>query len=311
MTHLWNPSILIDTALAQELIQEQLHVNVDTISVYGEGWDNLAFLVNNTFVFRFPRRDIAIACMENEIAFLPHLAQHVSFPFSCPRYIGKPSPKYAYPFAGYPLIQGNMLVHFEPHEVNNPEIAHTLAQWLRELHLVNVQNAHLNLFRGEQDWRLNISHSIARCNESLVQYTAYFEAAGFNLKELQQQINHLRHFQFDQVKTKRYLHGDLYYKHIIADNNLSLTGLIDWGDTHIGSPGIDLSAAIMLFEGTPLTHFWETYHMVDEELLTIAAFRAFCHEMAFLPYAYEQKDENGIKWAKIALRRALNTISRF
>lgn len=310
MTHQWNPTILIDTELAKELIQEQFNFIIDTIDVYGEGWDNTAFLVNNDLIFRFPRRDIAIACMENEINFLPYLAQHVSFPFSYPQYIGKPTTQYAYPFAGYSLIKGEMLVSFEPKRVNTIETAHKLAKWLHELHNVKVQSIHLDLFRGEHDWRLDVSNRVASCTSSLAKYKSYFEDAGFQIKELQQQINDLCRFQFDDIKNKSYLHGDLYFKHIIADSNLVLTGLIDWGDTHIGSPGLDLSAAIMLFEGDPLKHFWQTYQITDDVLLTIAAFRAFYHQMVFLPYAYEQADEHSIIWAKIALKRAIEAIYR-
>jgi aminoglycoside phosphotransferase (APT) family kinase protein len=72
-------------------------------------------------------------------------------------------------------------------------------------------------------------------------------------------------------------------RYIIADDALMLVGLIDWGDIHIGSPGIDLSAAIILFEGEPLDHFWESYQNMDDTVLSIAAFRAFCVSANFHP----------------------------
>ena len=44
-----------------------------TLRPLGAGWDNTVFLVNESFVFRFPRREIAVACMEAEIRVLPGL----------------------------------------------------------------------------------------------------------------------------------------------------------------------------------------------------------------------------------------------
>jgi len=33
-----------------------------------EGWDNSAYLVNNEYIFRFPRIQMGVDCMKNEIA---------------------------------------------------------------------------------------------------------------------------------------------------------------------------------------------------------------------------------------------------
>lgn len=308
MTHVWNPTIQIDIKLASALIHSQFGLDIFNITVFGEGWDNIAYLVNDNLVFRFPRREIAVSCMENEITILPYLAKQVSFPFSYPTYIGQPSETYPYVFAGYPIIPGKMLADYNPQIINNIDTAHVLAQWLLELHSIPVFDEHRIALQGEQSWRLDIPNRISLCAENLNQYRRYYEKSGFNLTELHDIVYSLERFEFDQIKKTSYLHGDLYSKHIIVDDSLKITGLIDWGDTHIGSPGIDLSTAIMLFEGDVLNSFWEIYQDVEDMILKIAAFRAFCHGMAFLPYAYEQEDSHSIKWATISLRRARNAI---
>jgi hypothetical protein len=106
MTHAWNQSIDINEQKAKQLIESQHSLIVKTIHVMDEGWDNLVYLVNETYIFRFPRREFGLACMENEIALLPYIASQVSFPLSAPQWIGKPSDLYPYPFAGYPMIPG-------------------------------------------------------------------------------------------------------------------------------------------------------------------------------------------------------------
>ena len=41
---------------------------------FGAGWDNAAYLVNGEWVFRFPRRAIAVDLLEAEVHVLPRLA---------------------------------------------------------------------------------------------------------------------------------------------------------------------------------------------------------------------------------------------
>jgi len=42
-----------------------------------QGWDNFVFRVNDTLVFRFPRRQIAVVLLKHEAAFLPYLVNRV------------------------------------------------------------------------------------------------------------------------------------------------------------------------------------------------------------------------------------------
>ena len=82
MTHAWHQSIDIHEKLAQQLIESQHHLAVNTIHLLDEGWDNLVYLVNNSIIFRFPRREFGVMCMDNEIMLLPYLASQVDFPLS-------------------------------------------------------------------------------------------------------------------------------------------------------------------------------------------------------------------------------------
>jgi aminoglycoside phosphotransferase (APT) family kinase protein len=68
---------------------------------FGHGWDNTAYLVDETSVFRFPRRTIAASLMAREIAVLPLLARLLPVPIPVPRFVGVPSDDYPWPFAGY------------------------------------------------------------------------------------------------------------------------------------------------------------------------------------------------------------------
>lgn len=127
MTHAWNQSIDINEQKAKQLIESQLSLIVKTIHVFDEGWDNLVYLVNESHIFRFPRRDFGLTRMENEIALLPYIASQVSFPLSAPQWIGKPSDLYPHPFAGYPMIPGKPVSDIAQSLIADNNFAITLA----------------------------------------------------------------------------------------------------------------------------------------------------------------------------------------
>lgn len=174
MTHAWNQSIDINEQIAKQLIESQHSLIVKTIHVMDEGWDNLVYLVNETYIFRFPRREFGLACMENEIALLSYIASQVSFPLSAPQWIGKPSDLYPYPFAGYPMISGKPVSDVAQSLIADANFAITLASWLSELHAIPVTEHYASLIKGEQGWRYDVNHRILRCKENLKDYENYF-----------------------------------------------------------------------------------------------------------------------------------------
>ena len=115
-------------------------------------------------------------------------------------------------------------------------------------------------------------------------------------------INQLSRLQFKTVK-QSFVHGDLYSRHIIVDPvSLLPTGVIDWGDIHIGHPAIDLASGMVLTERV-FKIFLDTYGSIDEESRAIMGFHAFCHGMSFLPYAFEQDKDDLKRWATLVLAR--------
>lgn len=307
MTHKWEQTITINENIACELIENQQHIHVESIQLLDEGWDNLVYLVNKNLIFRFPRRELGVFCMENEILLLPYIAKQVSFQLSNPEWIGKPSDMYPYPYSGYKMLRGLPLCEATDFLIDNVDFAVTLATWLSELHSLKVTDKHVSLIKGDQSWRLDVNHRIARCHENLTHYQQYFLQAGFKNNHLIDLIEKLSSCKFQSLK-KSYLHGDLYCRHVIVDTNHFLpTGLIDWGDVHISHPGIDLAIG-MIFTRPTLERFLKAYGNVDEELIHVMVFHSFCHSMSFLPYAFQQNKKPLKQWAALVLQRAMDEI---
>ena len=84
MTRAWEAEKVVDSSLALTLINQQFpSLEAHTIRFLGLGWDNTAFLINEKIIFRFPRRQVAVALLQDEAHFLPKLAPHLplSLPF--------------------------------------------------------------------------------------------------------------------------------------------------------------------------------------------------------------------------------------
>ena len=66
-----------------------------------------------------------------------------------------------------------------------------------------------------------------------------------------------------------------------------MTGVIDWGDLHVGDRAVDLSAAWLVLPPEARERFLETYGAVDEVTWRRARFRAVFHAAVVLVFASE------------------------
>src|SRR5271170_47998 len=94
----WHADIIITEELVRNCLQEQFPelLPIENLSCMGEGWDNKVFLVNQRYVFRFPRRKIAVELIEQENKILHALPDFSPLHIPVPEFIGQPSHFYPY-----------------------------------------------------------------------------------------------------------------------------------------------------------------------------------------------------------------------
>ncbi|MBL4818996.1 MAG: phosphotransferase, partial [Deltaproteobacteria bacterium] len=103
----WDAEHRADLDLAKRLIEIQFpNLKPANLKLLGEGWDNLAYEVNQKFVFRFPRRQISVDLIRTESEVLPSVAPRLPLPIPNPIYLGQPTKDYPWPFAGYKMLEG-------------------------------------------------------------------------------------------------------------------------------------------------------------------------------------------------------------
>ena len=92
-------------------------------------------------MFRFPRRAIAVPLIETEAALLPWLSTRLTLAVPRPIYVGTPSTRYRWPFAGYPLLAGQTVAAAQPTLDDRRAMAVALAQFLAALHATPADEA--------------------------------------------------------------------------------------------------------------------------------------------------------------------------
>jgi len=288
----WVAEKVVDQALARELIAAQFPALAALpLQPFGEGFDNTAHLLGGRWVFRFPRRQIAVRLMDIECAVLPKIAPRLPLPIPVPEFIGKPSEKYEWPFAGYALIAGVTAERFGLDDAQRAALARPLGAFLRALH--GIGEAEAASFGAGPDviGKLDVPLRVRRTHEVLEKLRPHgvlppgLEQAVRRVLEQQPALPPL------EPGAGVLLHGDVYARHLLLDERGALSGVIDWGDVHYGRRATDLGGALAFVSEASRDAFFEAYGGVDEATLRLSRFRAVSHQLWVAIYAAEQQDE--------------------
>lgn len=287
MAKQWDAEHEVDEALAKRLIESQFPqlVPADVVFV-GNGWDNTVYRVNADFVFRFPRRRLGIECMENEVRVMPHIGARLPLAVSLPIYFGQPSDAFPFLFAGYRWLPGYIASYANMTDEQYDANAERLGHFLRALHNIGKNEAIAMGAGLDSIRRFDLPYRRTQLNERQI------EIATLNIiddfapwGELLERIEPLR-----EGRAQCLVHGDLYAHQILVDDDGRITGIIDWGDVHLGDPAIDLAVGYMMFSPTARKRFIDAYGGADDATLNLARFRALYHTAATVTYAHDVND---------------------
>ncbi len=298
MNQPWHGDFPVNVDTAKELIQDQFpHLGQESIRFLGSGWDNQAFLVDARWVFRFPHRQLAVELIARETRWLPELAKRLPLQTSAAVWIDEPSARFPYPFAGSAFIPGESLDRISV--ADERRLAHQLGTFLRELHNLPITEAapHDELRRADIFYRIELLQKRLLADD-------------FNHSERSAMR---RAFEIARAArssdTHSWVHGDLYPRHVIIEND-QVSGIIDWGDMHVGDPAIDASIAFTLGSAVNQEAFWSAYQPPDSDFQIRAAFRALHYGIVLRSFGREASDEAISKTADRYLRSALEFFNR-
>lgn len=293
----WDPEHVVDRALARELIEQQFpEQSAAQVEPFGVGFDNTAFLVNDAMVFRFPRRAVAVECIEAETRLLPAIAPRLPVAVPVPTFRGEPGLGFPWPWAGYERLAGTTACVADLGGDELVALAAPLGRFLRALHDTPLEGldapgdtiARADLERRKEPARRALAVLAERC--------VIADAAPWSSL-----VDAPTPAPSGEV---RLLHGDLYARHVLVDDAKELAGVIDWGDVHAGDPAVDVAVAFGLLPARARDRFLDAYGAVDEVTWTRARQRALLHLIPGALYASEVGDTPLLR----AIRRALDRV---
>ncbi|WP_282033625.1 phosphotransferase [Metabacillus indicus] len=300
MANPWAPDQTITVDHAEQLISKdfpELHpVHAELL---GYGFDNTVFKVNGQYVFRFPRREIAVDLLKTEESVLPLLAG-LGMAVPVPLFSGNPGCGYKWPYLGYRHVPGKTPVKWNGEQQN--QNAQKLAYFLKALHGIPVETAENSGAEPDTLGRLDMNKRTPMLRETAAKLSDLLPESPI-VKQLKTYVEKQKPLKQDSSNCL--VHGDLHIRNVLVDEEGSLTGVIDWGDLHIGHPAVDLSAVYGFFTPYARKVFFEIYGNVSSATAELARFKGIYTLSLLLLYGIDQKDNDLISLSEQALGTAM------
>ncbi|MED1782042.1 phosphotransferase [Brevibacillus fortis] len=296
----WDADWEVSEPLASALIFRQFpQLSSMPIKLIGCGWDNVVFRVGDDYVFRFPRRNVAVELIKKEGVLLPMLAAFLTLPYPKPVFYGEPSNDYPFPFLGYTFVPGTFPKGLTDEQRASSAVA--LATFLKRLHAFPSEHAREN--GGGHDHRNLLD--IAQRKEKMQTFLSTL-AVHISDEDRDAIANYLGQVLINRISPREVLlHGDLHVKNMLVDEAGQISGIIDWGDLNVGHPGADLNVVYSFLPPHARQSFFHAYGEVDEETKILARMMAVYIPMLLWMQAIDNHDEEMAEEARMTIRRAL------
>lgn len=256
----WAPEITVDEALARRLIGTQVtELDVRSIRPLGQGWDMTVWLVDDRWVFRFPRRESVISGLRNEIAHLARLASLLPLPIPIPTHLGEATSEFPWPFYGAPFLPGRELAEAGLDDHGRAALGRPLGEFLRALHGARL-DAELPL---DPFGRANMTVRVPRTRERLAELKqlGLWQAprAAYEVIEAAAELG--------PPEPTGLVHGDLHLRHLLIGHDDTPAAVIDWIDLSYNAPGVDLVLYWSLLPPKGRLEFRDAYGPISDDQL--------------------------------------------
>ena len=299
----WDAEIVIDGPLVRGLLAEQFpELDAPSARLLGRGWDNSVWVVEERWAFRFPHRAVAVPLLERDVEVLPLVAPLLPVAVPAPRYVGRPSERYPWPFVGAPLLPGCEPAVADLNERDRVELGTALGRFLRVLHAPAVPGA------------VDPTGSLPVDPNRRTDMPARVRIARAWLEELErlgswgapEVVERLLSAALDlrPASAEAVVHGDLHVRHVLVDGG-ALTGVIDWGDVCRADPAVDLSLVWSLLPPGGREAFLSEYGTVTEEQVLRARVLAVSLCAALATFAVHEGHRRLERETLAGLERAL------
>lgn len=212
---------------------------------YANGWDKTILRDEDSRLFAFCRRAVAVAGMQRELDVLPRIAAVLPVPVPMPRAEGTFSDQ-AWPWWSMGHLSGSELALSRAED--RVQLAREVGQFLRQLHQLPPP---VELPVDP----MNRSDAVRRATMTRER----LERLGVDPPGC------LRTTLGPSLHAPVFSHGDLHLRHVLVDENGRCSGIIDWGDVCLADRCVDLSVAYSGFDGAARAALIDEYGGLDGE----------------------------------------------
>jgi len=263
--------------------------DISMIKKIGEGDNNNAFLINQNYIFRFPKRKEVKQNLKKEIAVLPRIRHQFKLELPKFDFVSKDIN-----FVGYKIINGKFLTfkiyNSLPTEFQL-QIQKSLSEFLSQLHSINlamVKDCELETMNLKEEYSDNFENvqklifpNITRKNSELIEqlFAAY--------------LNNHKNFEYKPTL----IHNDFSTDHILIDiSSKKITGIIDFGDIAIGDPDYDFMYLLDTFGANFIERMIRFYQQTNHKIVLEKLFLfSLANKLQIIVGSINDKDENAIK----------------
>ncbi|WP_225755496.1 phosphotransferase [Actinotalea sp. Marseille-Q4924] len=337
-TPAWAPDRVVDEELAAHLVRTQFPDLAGLpVRWFAAGWDNAVYAVGPDLLFRFVHRSVAVPLAERELMVLRVVDGRLPLPVPRPTYVGRPVPEFDRPFWGAPRIPGTEIAMSGLPDGARVHAARALGEFLRALHAPEVAQDVVDAARAQGvtvpvdpnrrgepvTLRDRAAGRLVRLAQGTLEREGLdrgaLEREGLDRGALEREGLDRGALDHDgllavldaavaagpSVGPQVLLHGDLHVRHVLVAADGSVTGVIDWGDTGLGDPAIDLMIGYAAFVGAAREAFLTAYGPVEPGADARARAVAVNGCAALLESAIGDGDAVLAKEAAVALHRVL------
>lgn len=207
-----------------------------TANYLGEGCDSEALLINDRWVFRFPKTAEVEAQLAIESALLPAIGDRL--PVAVPRFFfhGQPGEHFPRRFVGYAKLAGVPAIGLDPVTIAAADVTR-LGLFLAALHGTPVETARACGVPVE-DLRASLHALRAEALQSLTEIARVAPDAPLEL--WRSMLDRPPDVRSDEALVLA--HNDLAAEHILVDPAVGrITGVIDWSDAALTRAEVDFA----------------------------------------------------------------------
>lgn len=256
-------------------------IEVSSMRLNDEGLANDVLIVNEEFVFRFPKNDFGFACLKNELVILSLLRGRITLKIPDPFYASEDC-------MAYRIIQGETLrrdLLLRLAEDEQQRVADQLAQFFRELHGFPVAEfpeiPAADMLRKYDGW----VNAYARIREKV--FPLLLPHVCDSVREhFESHLSERSNFEYEL----KLVDTDIPPYHILFDRSARrVNGIIDFGCAGLGDPAADFGVIMYNYGESFLRRLYRVYPEA-ESYTKRARFYAGAIEVRWLLTGIERGD---------------------